>query len=578
MIRLLTERFCLPVVYNMPVLLNGPGILRTVGLFLKRRAIHLNWQTFAEAGRVVVSLLIALLHIARENLKVVLAAAGRLRRQSLYSLIRGLRFLNGNRLSMVTGVLAVLVTVKALVFLAALSGFFAPSAGLVMAVDVLLLAALGSFFYLIGVVVHSLIRMERQGDDGLLGEGIDFGKLLALRSAIESSPEAFALWDKNQRMLISNTRFNEIYKLQEIGNSAAPSYQQFGARVNKLMMRPRRANKSFQAANYQAQLRNGRWLNIQERPTADGGQICVSFDVTNFKTVQQNLMIREKQMCSTVEDLRHSRRELEQKTQKLAELADKLMIEKNRAEEANQVKAEFLANISHELRTPLNAILGFSDLMHREVLGEVGNEKYKAYINDIHMSGAYLLQLINDILDMSRIEAGRLKLDRQLCQLSQLVDECLNLVGPQANSKTIQLSSNVETGLSCPLDKRAIKQVILNLLSNAVKFTPESGRVDLTALRAGDHIRIVVEDTGIGIERSQISLLGKPFVQVENQLTKSHPGTGLGLAISRSLVDLHGGDLTIRSEVGVGTTVEVNLPLVTPRDGEGQTSVSTLAA
>ncbi len=523
------------------------------------------------------SLVIAVVHILRENFKVIVAACRRFALRGHWVALKSLEWSTAHKLALVFYGLLSVIGLK-FIAVAGLIPDVLSSAFFTQFLDITLLLMFGVFFYMFRAVVFSFVRLEQIKDTALLSDGVDFNTLLSLHLAIESSPEAFALWDKNQKMVLSNSKFKNIYKLQDLKAGHELNYHQFGAQVNRLMMRPRRLSKNFKTQSYQAQLCNGRWLNIQERPTSDGGQLCVSFDVTNLKTVQQNLLIREKQMCSSVEELRHSRRELEQKTQKLAELADKLRVEKERAEEANQVKSEFLANISHELRTPLNAILGFSDMMQREVLGPVGNEKYQTYVNDIHMSGAYLLELINDILDMSRIEAGRLKLECRSCLVNKLLTECVNLVSPQAMARDIEIIKTIDDDLFCDIDQRAIKQVILNLMSNAIKFTPEGGTVELIAARENDHVHLKVKDTGIGIEPSQIGLLCKPFAQVENQMTKTHPGTGLGLAISRSLVDLHGGALTIESEVGVGTTVFVRLPITAPLKDKTKPRLASMAA
>lgn len=525
------------------------------------------------------SLVFALFHIGREHCKVVAAAFTRWRRRALVFLHRCFHKLIARKLTLVIYGLFATLTIKFISITASVFNILQISPVISGGLDVVLIFLVVALIYLVGAIVHPLIRMERHNNEDILKFGDDFSKLLSLRSAIEGSPEAFALWDKNRKLLVSNAKFKEIYNIQdEWADSTGPDYHQFVSEINKLMMRAPRMAKSFKAAHYQTQMRDGRWLNIQEQPTVEGGLLCVSFDVTKLKTVQQNLIIREQQMRSTVETLRTSRRELERKTQKLAELADKYMNEKERAEEANQVKSEFLANISHELRTPLNAIIGFSDMMQREVLGAIDNPKYQSYISDIHMSGSYLLELINDILDMSRIEAGRLQLDTKKCSLNKLLDECTHLVSAQANQQQINLQQTYDDEIFCTIDQRAIKQVLLNLMSNAIKFTPSGGRVEVIIKRRADEVCIYVKDSGIGIERSQLSLLGRPFVQVENQMTKSYSGTGLGLAISRSLVDLHQGSLTIESEVGVGTCVCVSLPLTPSVFDEGKSAFSSMAA
>lgn len=511
-------------------------------------------------------IVLAFAHIASEQLKVVKAATRYGFRYARLILKRLISKIRARQLTLVIYGLFITLTLKFFLLTASIFSILQPPTLALQLLDGALIALVLVLVYLLGAIVHPLISMERHENKDILKFGDDFSKLLSLRGAIESMPEAFSLWDKHKNLTLSNPKFDETYQLEakedgELSNGSVTNYLEFDAKVNQLMMRSFRANKSSNPNQYEAQMRNGRWYQVQETPTVDGGLMSVSFDITKLKTSQQNLAIREQQMRHTVENLRVSRRELEQKTQKLAELADKYMREKERAEEGNRVKSEFLANISHELRTPLNAIIGFSDMMQREVLGPINNAQYADYINDIHMSGAYLLELINDILDMSRIEAGRLTLESKPCSLKSLLDDCLHIVTPQAENQQIDIVTSIPKDIEVELDKRAIKQVMLNLMSNAIKFTPEGGIVELTAELDQAHVHITVKDSGIGIDPAALPKLGRPFEQVENQLTKTHNGTGLGLAISRSLVDLHGGYLSIDSEVGVGTTVLVTLPL-----------------
>ena len=510
--------------------------------------------------------MLAFAHIASEQLKVVKAATYYGFRYARVILRRLISKIRARQLTLVIYGLFITLTLKFFLLTASIFSILQPPTLASQLLDGALIALVLVLVYLLGAIVHPLISMERHENKDILKFGDDFSKLLSLRGAIESMPEAFSLWDKHKNLTLSNPKFDETYQLEakedgELSNGSVANYLEFDTKVNQLMMRSFRANKSSNPNQYEAQMRNGRWYQVQETPTVDGGLMSVSFDITKLKTSQQNLAIREQQMRHTVENLRVSRRELEQKTQKLAELADKYMREKERAEEGNRVKSEFLANISHELRTPLNAIIGFSDMMQREVLGPINNTQYADYINDIHMSGAYLLELINDILDMSRIEAGRLTLESKPCSLKSLLDDCLHIVTPQAENQQIDIVTSIPKDIEVELDKRAIKQVMLNLMSNAIKFTPEGGSVELTAELDQAHVHITVKDSGIGIDPAALPKLGRPFEQVENQLTKTHNGTGLGLAISRSLVDLHGGYLSIDSEVGVGTTVLVTLPL-----------------
>jgi two-component system cell cycle sensor histidine kinase PleC len=217
--------------------------------------------------------------------------------------------------------------------------------------------------------------------------------------------------------------------------------------------------------------------------------------------------------------------------------------------------------MSHELRTPLNAIIGFSEMMTEELFGPLGAAKYSEYVSDIRKSGQFLLDVINDILDMSKIEAGRFDLEYSTFDLASLVEESMRLIGPRAAESKIRIKTNVDPDLRLEADRRAVKQIVLNLLSNAVKFTPEGGKVTIAVKSDNGKLKLSIADTGIGIPTRDIEKLGRPFEQVENQLTKSRGGSGLGLAISRSLAELHGGQVKISSSTGKGTTVDVILPL-----------------
>ena len=234
---------------------------------------------------------------------------------------------------------------------------------------------------------------------------------------------------------------------------------------------------------------------------------------------------------------------------------------KETAELANSAKSEFLANMSHELRTPLNAILGFSDMMKSEMFGKLG-VKYLDYARDIHTSGSHLLALINDVLDMSKIEAGRFELDESIVNLGSVVDSCLALVEWRAAKNEVDLGERPQLNLPNVIgDERAIRQVVLNLLSNAVKFTPRGGRVEVLGARDrnGD-VLLAVADTGMGIPAEALERLFEPFQRTTAQVARQQEGTGLGLAISRRLIDLHGGTLEVESAVGEGTIVRIRFP------------------
>ena len=384
-----------------------------------------------------------------------------------------------------------------------------------------------------------------------------------LRDAIESISEAFVVWDASNRLVLCNSKFQSLHSLPD--NAVAPGapYDAVVAAGSKPVVRTQLTGEPRQhdqaGVTFEAQLDDGRWLQVSERRTKDGGFVSVGTDITLLKRHEQILVENERQLVAMVANLRTSQLALERQKQQLASLAEKYSEEKTRAEDANHAKSEFLANMSHELRTPLNAIIGFSEIMESGVFGALG-EKYHEYCRDIRESGRYLLEMINDILDMSKIEAGCMRLEFDEFELGRVLAETVRFVEPRAQAKRLELTTEIADDLVICADRRGLKQIVLNLLSNAVKFTPEGGRVIVRADHADDALSIAIEDTGIGIPEAAISNLGRPFEQVQSQLTKSHQGSGLGLAIAKSLTELHGGTMTIRSTLGVGTAVEVLLP------------------
>jgi PAS domain S-box-containing protein len=248
----------------------------------------------------------------------------------------------------------------------------------------------------------------------------------------------------------------------------------------------------------------------------------------------------------------------ERKAQELA-----LVAAREAAEAANRAKSAFLANMSHELRTPLNAVIGFADMMTHEVLGPIGNPRYREYVSNIQKSGQHLLDLINDLLDMSKIEAGKFELYIEEFDLAKTVEECIKIVADRAARGGVGLNLAVPAeGVKCALDRRAVRQILLNLLSNAIKFTPAGGRIDVATRPDGELVQIEVRDNGIGVAAEDLPRLTIPFEQVCGNPMLARAGTGLGLTLVRALVEQHGGRLRIESPDQKGTIVTVEFPRI----------------
>lgn len=386
---------------------------------------------------------------------------------------------------------------------------------------------------------------------------------LRLRDAVESSSEAFALWDGRGRLVMANDKFRAFHRIDPDALPANATARDLDLRTaDGELLLPGRIGADGSDTR-EVKLPGGRWLHLSERRMRDGCIVSTGTDITALKHQEAELVRRGEVLADTVTDLESSRRKLQSQATQLVQLAEKYAGAKTRAEAASRAKSEFLANMSHELRTPLNAIIGFSEIMQNQLFGPLGAEKYKDYAEDINSSGQHLLAVINDVLDMSKIEAGKMSLELSQFDLNEAVTETLRMVSGRAQNSQVTLEAGQADLPLIVADRRAVKQVLLNLLTNGIKFTPAGGTVSIALLQdtATRSIQVEVRDTGIGIDQKDIEKIGRPFEQVDNNYLKTHEGTGLGLALSRSLVALHGGQLMIESEPGEGTCVTVTLPL-----------------
>ena len=378
-----------------------------------------------------------------------------------------------------------------------------------------------------------------------------------LRDAIESVSEAFVLWDRQGRLLMCNKNYRSFFRLEPQALKPGAAREEL-ERQARLAIRQEFPSLGGRKGVREAELVDGRWVQVSERTTAEGGLVVTAADITALKAQEEARRVNE-------EELRRAVVNLERSQEQLSELARKYENEKVRAEGANQAKSEFLANMSHELRTPLNAINGFSEIMVAEMYGPVGDARYKDYARDILNSGQHLLALINDILDMSKIEAGKMNLRFEPVALEDVAEDAIRLVRNRAEAAGLELRLDCNDLPEVEADYRAIKQVLLNLLSNAIKFTPRGGTITVRAERRddplGERVRVMVQDTGIGIPPEDLARLAKPFEQIESQDSKTQQGTGLGLALTKSLVEMHGGLLDLRSAPGQGTSAMFSLPV-----------------
>jgi signal transduction histidine kinase len=362
-----------------------------------------------------------------------------------------------------------------------------------------------------------------------------------LQSTLESIEEGLSVFNGRGRLVAHNQRFNQLLDL--------PSDLPTGTTLAEILMRQatrgdfgdldpaaetaRRLERFHRVVPLTRERVTlaGRTLQIRRRAMPDGAILTVYSDITEIK---------------------ESEREIVQA--------------RSQAETANRAKSEFLANMSHELRTPLNAIIGFSEIVCNELFGPLGNERYVEYIKDIHASSLHLLSIINDVLDMSKIEAGKFELAKEPVTLQRVVEEGLRMMRERAESRGVTLEASIaQHDIVSWADERALKQVLLNLLANAIKFSEDGGVVTVRLGNEGEgRAAIEVEDRGIGMTADEQERALQPFGQAKPVITREYGGTGLGLPITKGLVEAHGGTLTIRSRVGVGTTVRVVVPIELP--------------
>ena len=377
-----------------------------------------------------------------------------------------------------------------------------------------------------------------------------------LRNALSGFILPVALWDERKRLIFWNSAFEQAFDFDEGKLRPGMAYDH----VNMELNRGVRIDRSTDSAHGERELllRDGRWFSLAERATTSGLMLTVCNDISALKMQQDEHLRNEKKLKRLVSELERSEGKASELTRKYAE-------EKTKAEHASKAKGSFLANMSHELRTPLNAINGFSEMLVKEVFGPLGDERYHSYAQDILVSGQHLLDMINDILDMAKIESGKMTINTKPIDPIDPVDAAIRMIRRKADEKDLKLELvHNDDVREIEADHRAVRQMVLNLVSNAIKFTQADGRVTVQVYNAGDGVAIAVQDTGVGIAEEDLPRLANPFEQVEANQDMNPNGTGLGLALTRSLAEMHGGRFQIDSEVGVGTTVTLFLPAQQP--------------
>lgn len=391
----------------------------------------------------------------------------------------------------------------------------------------------------------------------------------ALNDAIESVSEGLALFDSNFHFVMCNRRMaNDFAPAAHMLRTGTSLQDMMTELLRTGLLRVPGTSPKSAATTIAAELDGGRmrrefltsskkWFRVYLNRSADDGVVMVYTDITEHKTHAAALDAK-------IEELEQAQVALVRQKDELSELASNLAIARNQAEGANRAKSEFLAAMSHELRTPLNAVIGFSEVLASETLGELGHDKYREYSHDILSSGRHLLALINNILDLSKAESGKLELHAQVVSLSGIIESSARMACPHDRKAAlaVDIAADAEEIVA---DTQKMKQILINLISNAIKFTPESGRITITARRRPGWIDICVRDTGIGMKKEDIPDALTAFKQIDSSLGRKFEGTGLGLPLAARFAELHGGHLKVDSAPGDGTAVTVSIPEQTAR-------------
>ncbi|MCH8098549.1 MAG: PAS-domain containing protein [Proteobacteria bacterium] len=397
---------------------------------------------------------------------------------------------------------------------------------------------------------------------------------MLLETTFQSISQGIVVYDKDLKVTAFNQKYDELCGYPpgflRLGTSFKDIVRFRAERgdygpapdVDALVRKHIEARRTGEIAKRERTGSDGTEVIVTRDTMPDGGYVTTFTDITEIKRAEEALRESEKRLKVHIVELEAAKRQYQAQGKDLAILAEDLAVARDQAEGANRAKSDFLALMSHELRTPLNAIIGFSEIIKSEMMGPLGNPKYREYASDVFDSGQHLLGLINDILDLSKIEAGKMELEEDDVDVAEVIGSCLRLVMERATKDGVKLATEIPDDLpALHIDERKLKQILLNLLSNAVKFTPEGGSVTVkTWFRPESGFVIQVADTGVGIALEDIPKALTPFGQVDSRIDRKYEGTGLGLPLTKSLVEKHSGSLDLQSEVGIGTTVTVRFP------------------
>ncbi|MCH9051642.1 MAG: PAS-domain containing protein [Proteobacteria bacterium] len=397
---------------------------------------------------------------------------------------------------------------------------------------------------------------------------------MLLETTFESISQGIVVYNKDLKVTAFNHKYEELCGyppgLLRLGTSFEDIVRFRAERgdygpapdVDALVRKHAGARRKGEIARRERVGSDGKEVVVSRDTMPNGGYVTTFTDITDIRRAEEALRESEKRLKEHVAELEAATRRYQVQGIELADLAEDLTIARDQAEGANRAKSDFLALMSHELRTPLNAIIGFSEIIKSEMMGPIGNPKYGEYATDVFDSAQHLLGLINDILDLSKIEAGKMELEEDDVDVAEVIHSCLRLVTERAKDGGVKLVTEIPDDLpALHIDERKLKQILLNLLSNAVKFTPDGGSVTIkTWFKPDSGFVIQVADTGVGIALEDIPKALAPFGQVDSALSRKYEGTGLGLPLTKSLVEKHSGSLDLQSEVGVGTTVTVRFP------------------